>query len=70
VIAKPLRTLPELDRKSSSKEEHMIRVGYLEGTDPHFLNEMALRGVDIVPLSDGGNSHGKYIGHLTMKRWQ
>ena len=43
----------------------MIRVGYLEGTDPLFLSELVARGVDTVPLSNGVDNHGKFIGHLT-----
>ena len=42
----------------------MIRVGYLEGTDPLFLNELAIRGVDTMPLSNGVDHHGKLIDHL------
>ncbi len=43
----------------------MIRVGYLEGTDPLFLNELAVRGVDTMPLSNGVDRHGKLIEHLS-----
>lgn len=43
----------------------MIRAGYLEGTDALFLNELVVRGVDTVPLSNGVDNHGKFIGHLT-----
>jgi hypothetical protein len=43
----------------------MIRVGYLEGTDPLFLNELAVRGVDTMPLSNGVDHHGKLIDHLS-----
>ena len=43
----------------------MMRVGYLEGTDPLFLSELVARGVDTVPLSNGVDNHGKFLGHLT-----
>ena len=43
----------------------MIRVGYLEGTDPLFLIELVVRGVDTYPLSNGMDGHGKFIGHMT-----
>jgi len=43
----------------------MIRVGYLEGTDSLFLNELIARGMDTVPLSNGVDNHGKFIGHLS-----
>jgi hypothetical protein len=43
----------------------MIRVGYLEGTDALFLNELTARGMDTVPLSNGVDNHGKFIGHLS-----
>ncbi len=42
----------------------MIRVGYLEGTDPSFLSELAARGVDTMPLSNGADSHGKRVDQL------
>lgn len=43
----------------------MIRVGYLEGTDPLFLNELVARNIDTIPLSNGMDGHGKFLGHLT-----
>lgn len=43
----------------------MTRVGYLEGTDALFLNEMVARGFDTIPLSNGVDNHGKFVGHLT-----
>jgi hypothetical protein len=43
----------------------MIRVGYLEGTDPLFLTELAARGIDTMPLSNGIDHHGRRIDHLS-----
>jgi hypothetical protein len=43
----------------------MTRVGYLEGTDSLFLCELVARGVDTVPLSNGVDNHGKFVGHIT-----
>ena len=43
----------------------MTRVGYLEGTDALFLNELVVRGYDTIPLSNGVDNHGKFVGHLT-----
>ncbi len=43
----------------------MVRVGYLEGTDPMFLIDLTVRGVDTVPLSNGVDGHGKFVGHMT-----
>jgi hypothetical protein len=42
----------------------MANVGYLEGTDPLMLTRLAARGVGTVPISNGFDSHGKYINHL------
>ena len=43
----------------------MHRVGYLEGTDAHFLNDLVARGIDTIPLSNGVDNHGKFVGHIT-----
>lgn len=40
-------------------------VGYMEGTDPIFLTEISAKGVAVVPLSNGADNHGRFIGHLT-----
>jgi hypothetical protein len=42
-------------------------VGYMEGTDPNFLTEIAAKSVAVVPLSNGADNHGRFIGHLTKK---
>jgi hypothetical protein len=42
-------------------------VGYMEGTDPNFLTEISAKGVVVVPLSNGADNHGRFIGHLTKK---
>lgn len=45
----------------------MAMIGYLEGTDPLVLTRLNLRGVATLPLGNGFDGHGKYIGHLTKK---
>ena len=40
-------------------------VGYLEGTDPRYLTEITAKGIATVPLSNGADNHGRFIGHLT-----
>ena len=39
-------------------------VGYLEGTDSIYLTRLAARGVDTLPLGNGADNHGKYIGFI------
>lgn len=39
-------------------------VGYLEGTDAVFLTRLVARGVDTLPLGNGADNHGKYIGFI------
>lgn len=43
----------------------MAIVGYLEGTDPLMLTELAIEGIGTLPLSNGADNHGRYIAHLT-----
>lgn len=40
-------------------------VGYLEGTDSLFLTKLASTGVGVLPLGNGADNHGKYIGLIT-----
>lgn len=42
----------------------MKTVGYLEGTDSIYLTRLAARGVDTLPLGNGADNHGKYIGFI------
>jgi hypothetical protein len=39
-------------------------VGYLEGTDPLLLTKLSVKGIGVLPLGNGYDSHGKYIGNL------
>jgi len=39
-------------------------VGYLEGTDGVFLTRLAAKGVDTLPLGNGADNHGKYVGFV------
>jgi len=41
-------------------------IGYLSGTDATTLSQLAASGINTVPLSNGWDSHGKYIGMLTV----
>ncbi len=43
----------------------MATIGYLEGTDPVVLTRLAAKGVGTLPLSNGFDTHGKYVVHLT-----
>ena len=43
----------------------MKTVGYLEGTDALFLTKLTVNGIDTLPLGNGADNHGKYIGLLT-----
>ncbi len=43
----------------------MKTVGYLEGTDALFLTKLVANGIDTLPLGNGADNHGKYIGLLT-----
>jgi len=40
-------------------------VGYLEGTDSFVLTELVAKGYETLPLSNGYDGHGKYIGLVT-----
>jgi hypothetical protein len=42
----------------------MATVGYFEGTDPLVLTKLAAEGIDALPLSNGCDNYGKYVGHL------
>jgi len=41
-------------------------VGYLSGTDPATLSQLAACGVNTIPLSNGWDNHGKYIEAVTV----
>ncbi len=43
------------------------KIGYLGGTDPMFLSHCAALGIDTIPLSNGWDNHGKYIGLLSRQ---
>lgn len=42
-------------------------IGYMLGTDPDVLTRLLLEGYETLPLSNGYDSHGKYITHLTTE---
>jgi predicted transcriptional regulator len=43
----------------------MKTIGYLEGTDVLFLTKLVARGIGTLPLGNGADNHGKYIGLLS-----
>ncbi|MGQ9706747.1 MAG: hypothetical protein ACUVWP_07090 [bacterium] len=42
----------------------MVRIGYMGGTDPLLLNKITLAGMETIPLGNGWDNHGLYIGHI------
>ncbi|MCD6101829.1 MAG: hypothetical protein J7J77_02105 [Candidatus Cloacimonetes bacterium] len=40
-------------------------VGYLEGTDSWFLTNLVAKGYETLPLGNGADNHGKYIGLIS-----
>lgn len=42
----------------------MKLVGYLEGTDGVFLTRLIAKGADTLPLGNGADNHGKYVGFI------
>lgn len=44
----------------------MKNVGYLSGTDSVTLSQLTASGIITIPLSNGWDNHGKYIGMLTL----
>ncbi len=42
----------------------MAIVGYFEGTDSLVLTKLAAGGFDTLPLGNGCDNYGKYVGHL------
>jgi len=44
----------------------MKTVGYLLGTDPEFLSRLVCMGYQTLPLGNGIDNHGKYIGFVTI----
>jgi len=45
----------------------MKKVGYFEGTDSTILATLAVEGIDTLPLGNGEDGYGKYIGHITKR---
>ena len=41
-------------------------VGYLSGTDPLTLSQLTASGINTIPLSNGWDNHGKYLGMLSV----
>ncbi len=43
----------------------MRKIGYFEGTDSKILTALAAEGIDTLPLGNGDDGYGKYVGHIT-----
>ncbi len=44
----------------------MKNVGYLSGTDSATLSQLTAAGVITIPLSNGWDNQGKYVGTITL----
>jgi len=42
----------------------MLKLGYMSGTDARLLTKLAAAGVETVPLGNGWDNHGIYVGHI------
>ena len=42
----------------------MLKLGYMSGTDAGLLTKLAAAGVETVPLGNGWDNHGMYVGHV------
>ena len=42
----------------------MLKLGYMSGTDARLLSKLAAAGVETVPLGNGWDNHGMYVGHV------
>ncbi|NIT37155.1 MAG: hypothetical protein GTN49_11780 [candidate division Zixibacteria bacterium] len=42
----------------------MKKIGYMDGTDSFLLTKLAAAGVETVPLGNGFDNAGRYIGYL------
>lgn len=42
----------------------MLKLGYMSGTDASLLSKLAAAGVETVPLGNGWDNHGMYVGHV------
>ena len=42
-------------------------VGYFEGTDSRLLTALVLSGYDTIPLSNGVDHHGMYVGRFNTE---
>ena len=42
-------------------------IGYFEGTDPLVLANLSITGHSTMPLGNGFDNYGKYVGHVTRE---
>ncbi len=42
----------------------MKKIGYMDGTDPLLLSKLAAAGVETVPLGNGYDNAGRYLGYI------
>jgi len=52
-------------RITKERRFEMKTVGYLEGTHALYLTRLVAKGIDTLPLSNGADNHGKYVGLLS-----
>jgi len=42
----------------------MVRIGYMGGTDSLLLTKISAAGMETIPVGNGWDNHGLYIGHI------
>ncbi len=42
-------------------------VAYFEGTDSTLLTHLIMAGYDTIPVSNGTDSHGRFVGRMTQQ---
>ena len=42
----------------------MLKIGYMDGTQSKVLTRLAAAGAETVPVGNGWDGHGPYIGHI------
>ncbi len=42
----------------------MLKIGYMDGTQSKVLTKLAAAGAETVPVGNGWDSHGPYVGHI------
>lgn len=42
----------------------MLKIGYMDGTKSKVLTKLTVAGAETVPLGNGWDGHGPYVGHI------